>query len=84
MTEDDDSFGDCDNTDTPNGPAYKAVKLFAESEAAFIEGYAVAWDIATTNGFTGLTPIGSGIGVDDFKFTYGKMKVAQACDFSIW
>ena len=62
--EDSASTGDCDNRVNANGPAFEAVKEMAESEAAFINWYVRAWNVATTNGFTDLTaPFGTGYGI---------------------
>ena len=51
-TEDSDSFGDCQNRGTGDGPAYQHVLNFANNEEAFISAYIEAWEEATTNGYT--------------------------------
>lgn len=58
--EDEDSFGDCDDVMTANGPAFDDVLEFAGDNLAFIRAYVTAWGIATTNGFSDLWAIGSG------------------------
>lgn len=82
--EDNASFGDCDDTETPAGPAFEAVLAFSESEAIFIDGYATAWKVATTNGFSSLTAIGTGKGIEDFMADYKSNKVTQSCAYSFF
>jgi len=42
---------------TPTGPAYEHIVEFMSSEAAWLDAYHVAWNVATENGHTGLTPV---------------------------
>lgn len=83
-SESPDSFGDCDSENSPNGPAKDAVFEFAEDEAAFINGYVRAWNIATENGFTGMTAIGDGNGLATFDNAHLAAKVTQSCEYSFW
>lgn len=48
------SFGDCDNSDGPQGPGYKIMAKYVASEELWLEDFASAWKIATTNGHAGL------------------------------
>jgi hypothetical protein len=54
----------------------------AESETYFINGYVRAWNVATTNGFTSLTGIGSGNGLAEFNSDIETLSVDQACSYS--
>jgi hypothetical protein len=57
----------------------------AESEAAFINLYVRAWNVATTNGFTALTAtFGSGNGLAEFNTAIEELHVEQACDYGMF
>ena len=48
--ESDESFGDCDNSYNPQGPAVRAIQKFANDEKMWLRYYLLSWSIATTNG----------------------------------
>jgi hypothetical protein len=56
----------------------------AESEVSFINGYVRAWNVATTNGFSSLTSIGSGNGLRAFNDAVDDLSLDQACDFGFF
>lgn len=45
---------DCGSPATPRGPAYDAVKSFANDEEEWLQAFLPAWRIATENGFSNL------------------------------
>jgi len=48
---------DCDNIDTPVGPAYTDVVDFAANEDEWLETYVAAWKMAQENGWTTLSAL---------------------------
>jgi hypothetical protein len=45
---------DCQGSKSPTGPAADAVLFFARAETAFYNKFMLAWNIATTNGYSDL------------------------------
>ena len=50
-SEDASSYGDCDSSRKPEGPAVTAVAKFAGRESKWLDDYLDAWKIATNNGY---------------------------------
>lgn len=55
--EGENSYGDCDESEAPTGPAINAIYSFIQNEATWLENYRTAWNIATENGQTDLAPL---------------------------
>lgn len=84
-SEDADSFGDCDDAMTANGPAFDAILSFAGDEATWINAYVDSWGVATENGFStdDLWSIGDGNGLETFNEEVEEDRVENSCTADI-
>lgn len=73
------SFGDCDFIKkNPEGPALSSIIEFIKSDSLWIITYVESWGVATTNNQSGLTAIGTGLGIQDFKEAMVKEEETEA------
>jgi hypothetical protein len=79
--EQDSSFGDCDFIrQNPEGPAFDAIIGFIKSDSLWVVTYVEAWGIAAENNQSGLTAIGSGLGIENFKKVMAEVEEEAGCE----
>ena len=70
------SYGDCDDPSSPGGPAYEAMYDWIYDENLWVDYYVIAWNLATNNGFDGLSFI---VEQDDEEFAVDSA-IAEDCE----